>query len=261
VRPYVAILSARFRVLLQYRAAAAAGFGTQLVWGLIRMMIFDAFYASSTAPQPLSREQAITYIWLGQALFAMLPLQVDGDVRNIVRSGSVAYELLRPVDLYVLWYARALASRTAPTLLRAVPMFLVAGLFFGLRAPPSLAAGACWLLTLGGALLVGCAFMTLCTVLLVWTVSGDGIARWAPQVTYVFSGMVLPIPLFPAWARRMLEALPFRGMVDVPARVYMGELASPLSELGQQLLWTLALVILGRLLLARAVRRLEIQGG
>lgn len=41
--PYLAILSARFRTLLQYRAAAAAGFGTQLFWGLIRMMIFEAF--------------------------------------------------------------------------------------------------------------------------------------------------------------------------------------------------------------------------
>jgi ABC-2 type transport system permease protein len=123
------------------------------------------------------------------------------------------------------------------------------------------AAGLGWAATVIGALLVGCAFMTFCTVLLVWTISGDGIARWAPQVTYVLSGMVLPIPLFPAWARPVLEALPFRGMVDVPARVYVGDLADPLRELAQQLAWTVALVVLGRFLLARAVRRLEVQGG
>ncbi len=260
MRPYVAVLVARFRALLQYRAAAAAGFGTQLVWGLIRMMIFDAFYAASPV-QPLSRDHAITYVWLGQALFAMLPIQVDADVRNLVRSGTVAYELLRPVSVYGLWYARALAGRTAPTLLRAVPMFVVAGLFFGLRAPPTLAAGAGWIATLAGALLVGCAFQTLCTVLLVWTVSGDGVARWAPQVTYVLSGMILPIPLFPRWAQPFLEALPFRGMVDVPARVYMGDLRDPLRELALQLGWTVALVLLGRFLLARGLRRVEIQGG
>ena len=103
--------------------------------------------------------------------------------------------------------------------------------------------------------------MTLCTVLIVWTVSGDGIARWAPQVTYVLSGNVLPIPLFPAWARPVLEALPFRGMVDVPARVYVGDLEHPFQELAQQLGWTVALVLLGRFLLARALRRVEIQGG
>ncbi len=51
---YCAILSARFRMLLQYRAAAFAGFVTQLFWGLIRVMIFSAFYRSSNAPQPMT---------------------------------------------------------------------------------------------------------------------------------------------------------------------------------------------------------------
>jgi len=50
MQPYLAILSARFRTLLQYRVAGLAGIGTQLFWGLIRVMIFDAFYRSTVAP-------------------------------------------------------------------------------------------------------------------------------------------------------------------------------------------------------------------
>ena len=62
---YWAILSARFSSLLQYRAAAAAGFGTQLFWGFIRVMIFHAFYRSTTAAQPMEFPEVVTYIWLG----------------------------------------------------------------------------------------------------------------------------------------------------------------------------------------------------
>lgn len=261
LRPYVAIVSARFRLLLQYRAAAFAGFATQLFWGLIRLQIFDAFYASSDASQPLTREQMVSYVWLGQAFFALLPVQVDNDVRNLVRQGDIAQELLRPVDLYGLLYARAIASRTAPVALRAGPLLLLAWLFFGLEPPPTLLAAASWVLALGGALLVGCAFMTLCTVFLIWTVAPDGVARWMPQLTYVFSGMILPVPFFPAWARPVIEALPFRGMFDLPARVYSGEIPNVLPVLGHQLAWTAALVVAGRLLLARSVRRIEIAGG
>ena len=43
MRAYWAIFSARFRALLQYRAAAAAGCVTQVFWGLIRVMIFAGF--------------------------------------------------------------------------------------------------------------------------------------------------------------------------------------------------------------------------
>ncbi|MDE3000662.1 MAG: hypothetical protein OXU79_16440 [Gemmatimonadota bacterium] len=73
MKAYAAVISARFRMMLQYRAAAMAGLGTQVFWGLIRMMFFTAFYNSATAPQPMSLADVITYVWLGQALLGMLP--------------------------------------------------------------------------------------------------------------------------------------------------------------------------------------------
>ena len=73
MKAYWAVLSARFRTLLQYRAAALAGLGTQVFWGLIRVMIFGAFYRSTTAPQPMTYPEVVTYVWLGQAFIRMLP--------------------------------------------------------------------------------------------------------------------------------------------------------------------------------------------
>lgn len=263
MRAYAAIMSARFRMLLQYRAAAIAGFATQLFWGFIRVMIFEAFYRSTTAPQPMGFDQVVTYVWLGQAMLMLLPASADTDVRIMIRTGTVAYEMLRPLDLYALWYSRAVAARLAPTLLRALPMFVLAGLFFGLRPPPSWACAAGWIITTLGALLLGCALSTLITISLLWTISGDGISRMAPTVIYVLSGMLVPLPLFPGWARSLVEALPFGGLVDVPFRVYVGHI--PPERLGavfaQQVAWTVALVALGRGILALGTRRLVVQGG
>jgi ABC-2 type transport system permease protein len=126
LRPYRAILSARFRMLLQYRAAALAGLWTQIFFGLVLVMIYEAFYRSTTARQPMTFAEVVSYVWLGQALLAMLPWNADPEIRAMVRGGGVAYELCRPVDLYALWYARAVALRTAPTILRAVPMSVFA---------------------------------------------------------------------------------------------------------------------------------------
>ncbi len=260
---YLAILSARFRTLLQYRAAAAAGFGTQLFWGLIRVMIFAGFYASTSAPQPLTYEEVVDYVWLGQATLVLLLTGVDNDVRTMIRTGSVAYELVRPMDLYGLWFARAVAARTAPLLLRAIPMFVVAGLFVGLDAPASPAAGLAWFLATVGAVLLSAALWTLATITLLWTISGEGVVRLMPAAAYILSGSLVPLPLLPGWARSILEFLPFRHLQDVPFRLYMGDL--PLAGLpglmAHQVLWIAALVLAGRLLLARGVRRLVVQGG
>ena len=263
MRAYWAIISARFRMLLQYRAAALAGFGTQLFWGLIRTMIFAAFYRVTSAPQPMREEDVVTYVWLGQAMLAMLPWNEDREVRMLIRTGNVAYEMLRPVDLYSLWYCRALALRSAPTLLRALPMFAVAALFFGLKPPPSWACAGAWAASTLAALLLSSALTTLMTISLLWTISGEGVTYLLCACAVVLSGMAVPLPLFPNWAQGVLSALPFRGVVDAPFRLYLGHIppAAVWTVIAGQLAWTAALVLLGRAVLARGAHRLVVQGG
>jgi len=69
--PCLALFAARFRVLLQYRAAAWAGVITQVVFGLLIVSIRGAFYRNASSTPPLPYDQMVTYTWLGQALFAM----------------------------------------------------------------------------------------------------------------------------------------------------------------------------------------------
>lgn len=260
---YAAVVRARFRVLLQYRAAAFAGFVTQLFWGFIQTQILEAFYRSSGAPQPIRLDQAITYVWLGQATLVLLPWNADNDVKALIRSGAVAYEMLRPIDLYNLWFSRAFAMRTAPTVLRAVPMFLCAIAFFGMSLPPSLPSALGWALATSGALLLSCAITVLINISMLWTVSGDGMSRLLPALVIIGAGLVIPIPLFPAWSQWIFAFLPFRGLMDAPFRVYMGHIqpAGVWAVLAHQAAWTLALVLLGRFILSRGIRRMEVQGG
>lgn len=263
MRGYTAVLSARFRTLLQYRAAAAAGLGTQLFWGLIRIMIFEAFYRASSSAQPMTIQTVVGYVWLGQAFILVQPWSVDRDVRDQIRSGAVAYELLRPLDLYGFWFSRAIAMKTAPTLLRSIPLLTIALLFLGLPAPPSLESGMAFGIALAGAVLLSSAITVLMNISLLWTISGEGISGLVPSLGFILSGMIVPLPLYPVWCQPILDALPFRHIADVPFRLYLGHL--PPSAIWDVLIlegvWLAILVVGGRSLLAIARRRLVVQGG
>jgi ABC-2 type transport system permease protein len=270
-RPYRAILSARFRTMLQYRGAALGGVGTQAFFGLVRIMILEGFYRSSAVTPSLGFSAAVGYIWLGQAAFTMQPYNLDREVRAMVSNGTVAYELVRPLHLLGFWYCRAVAWRTAPMVLRLVPMVLFAALVlplvgldsWALRPPASLAAGAAWLLAMVGALAVSAAITTLMSISLLWTISGEGIAVLVSSVVALLSGMTIPLPLFPEWAQTVLRALPFAALMDLPARLYTGHI--PAGQAGwvllSQLVWTGLLLALGSWLVGRATRRLVVQGG
>jgi ABC-2 type transport system permease protein len=257
-------MSARFRMLLQYRAAALAGLGTQIFFGLIRLMILGAFYEMPRAKgAPMSWPEVINYIWLGQATLLILPTWTDGEVAGKVRDGSVVYELTKPVDLYALWYSRGIANRTAPMLLRAVPMLIIAGLFFGVTPPVSFAAGCAWLASTASAILLSSAISTLLMISIMWTISGRGIVDIVTPLVWTLCGIIIPLPLFPEWMQALITVLPFRGLMDIPFRVYCGNI--PLTDcaaaIGSQLLWTLALVVIGKFALSHGTRRLVVQGG
>jgi len=111
--------------------------------------------------------------------------------------------------------------------------------------------------------LLSCAITMLATISLLWSVAGDGASRLLATAASLLSGSVVPLPFYPDWAQPILDWLPFRGLMDIPFRLYVGDLPARdwLPLLAHQLVWTAALVLLGRWLLSRGLRRLVVQGG
>lgn len=263
MKGYLAILKSRIFVLIQYRAAALAGLATQFFWGLIKVMILAAFYSETTITQPLSLAQAFDFIWIGQALLLLLPWTIDKELEEQVKSGNIGYELVRPLDLYSLFFFRSLAMRVAPTIMRAIPVFLIAGLFINLSSPISTGAAIAFTFSLILSALLSAAITTIVIISLFWTLSGEGIVCMLAHVVLFLSGLVVPLPLFPNWAQPILNIQPFRFIIDVPCRLYTGII--PVSEaayyLTFQVMWILLFVIAGRVLINRAVKKFVMQGG
>jgi len=269
--PYVAVVSARYRMLLQYRAAAAAGAVTQVFWGAIKLMVLAAFFGASSGRSPLSWPQTAAYVWLGQALLGLLPWNVDRELAAQIRSGDVAYELLRPVDLYGSWFARTLAMRTATASLRMLPIFVLALVVlplaglpdWALPPPAGVASGLWFIVSLAATVLLSAAITMTVHVALVRTIAGDGLKQVMSALVAVFSGMVVPLPFFPEWAQPFLASQPFRGLVDVPFRIWGGSIpaAEAWVHVAQQFLWAALFVVGGRAWLTRSLRHVVVQGG
>src|SRR6185436_13032281 len=239
------------------------GLSTQLFWGVLRMMIFEGFYSASIAPAPLSLDQTMTYVWLGQAFFRMIPWSADQEIVQKVRDGSVAYDLVKPVDLYWSWYSRALAMVSGPTLMRAAPILAVAALLFGMKAPASTLHFLVSLPSLTLGFMLSASIVTLISISLFWTISGEGISRLLPAAVWMLSGIVVPVPLLPLPIRAVLELMPTSAIVDTPFRIYTGQYGPEefLPRLLLQAFWTMAFIAFGKAALSRGVRRLVIQGG
>lgn len=266
MKAYVSFFRLRFLALLQYRAAALAGVCTQILFGLVRVFIFIGFLSPNETATGVTVAQTVTYVWVGQAILGLLPWNLEPELARSVRSGLIAYELSRPLDVYSMWFARVLAHRSAPTLMRCVPLMLLTGLIFPapynmtfpepMRALASLAA-------LLGALLLSASISTLLNITVLWTVDSVGVVRFMPAIVQLFSGMIIPLTLFPDGVQAILHFQPFMGLVDGPAQIFSGSaaLSTLPSLLALQLGWSAVLILFGRWLLKRGMKRITVAGG
>ncbi len=270
---YFSFFRIRFAAGLQYRAAALAGVATQLVWGFLRVNMFEAFRRSDPDAFPMTREAMCSYIWLVQAFLTMFMLwQWENDIFDSVTSGSVALELLRPTDLYAMWYARCAASRLAKVCLRCVPVLIAASLLpksCGLSLPYG--ANAAERLFTGGLFLLSMIFGFLTVISLSMLVYVSAFHTISPNGTKIFLGMIaefcaageIPLPFFPEPVRRVFEALPFASTASTPFLIYTGTLtgADALRAVVFQLLWCAVLIPAGWLWLRSSLRKVTAQGG
>ena len=144
----------------------------------MEILAFAAFYRSDAAAFPMAFPQLVSYVWMQECFLALFSLMSgDNDITGAIESGSIAYEMVRPVDLYGRWFFQTAANRLARTLLRSLPILAVAFLLpepFRLTLPPDLAQLGLFLLSMALALFVVVAFSMLMYITVFYTLSARG---------------------------------------------------------------------------------------
>ncbi len=271
MRPYLSLVAIRFKSSIQYRAAAIAGAITQLFFGFVIVMVLDAFYGSGKAQDTISLRAIVNYVWLGQAFLGMLPWNVDRDIQASIRSGNIVYDFARPTDLYLVWWCNSLAWRVSSTLLRSVPVILFAALAnpllgmpeYALTGPAGATALASFCVTYLFTIALSVSITVFSNIVTLLFLSADGLNVTLTALVTIFSGMIIPLPLFPDWLKPFLFAQPFSALVDFPFRYYTGNLGWQFLAytIPHQVFWTCVFVLGSRLILSMVKKKLVIQGG
>lgn len=261
---YLELGRAEFRRHSTYRLAIAAGVFTNTVFGFIKVgVLFGAITAAGGDIAGYGFRQAATYVWLGQVLLAPVAMFAWSDVADRVRTGEIAIDLARPVDLQLSYWARDLGRAALALPTRGLPPLVLGGVLMGLAYPSTWTAYPLGLVSV--ALGVSVSFLCRYGVNLIsfWTVDVRGYLNLYTLALGLFSGFYLPVHIFPGWLLTIAYATPFPAMFQSPIDVLAGRVvdADALRLMGVQCAWLVGLMVLTRLLLWRGTRRLVVQGG
>lgn len=261
---YLAFATKSFQKRMQYRVANLAGLTTNFFFLLVQIFVYTAFYAARTGPLPLNLDEIITYFVLCQVFFMLMPFWgTRSEVTAAIKSGDVVLQLTKPVDFQAYWFADECGRAYYYLLMRGLPTFLISILFFEVVIPQQPTVLMAFAISMTLSIFMSAAITITIFSTGFWTLDTSGISGMSYAIITLFSGMLVPIVLWPEWLAHVARWIPFEGLIDVPFSIYLGKITgiSAWIAISKQMAWTLFFLGLGRLLLTRGFSRLVIQGG
>ncbi|MFJ6216457.1 ABC transporter permease [Streptomyces sp. NPDC092296] len=263
---YGSVAHGSFRRYSTYRAATFAGIFANTAFGFILACTFRALWQARPGLGGYDLAGAVTYIWISQALLATVAVWGGGfqdDLQTRIRNGDIAVDLYRPVDLQAWWLASDLGRAGFQLITRGAVPLAVGALAFPLELPRDGRVWAAFLLSVLLAVVVSFALRYLVSLVGFWLLDVDGLRTLAQMTGMFFSGMLLPLALFPGALGAVARLLPWAALVQVPCDVLLERrVGAGLGRaLGFQLLWAVLLLAAGRAVQVAATRRVVVQGG
>ena len=263
MRLYLEAMRMSYRRYRAYGAANVAGLLTNAFFGLLRSSVFIALYQARPVAEGYDLRDALTYVWVTQAL--IMPIHLWGwvEIALTIRSGDVVSDLSMPFNYFGFWLSRDLGRAAYHVLFRWLPTVLLGLVLFDIRLPHSPATWPLFAASLTLAIVISFGLRFLINVAAFWTTDVRGILGMTLLFVNFLSGFLIPLEFFPPALRALAERLPFAGLISIPLTVFLERArgADLLLLLAKQALWAALFVLAARLLLRAATRKLVVQGG
>jgi ABC-2 type transport system permease protein len=227
-RLFWSITTMQARKMMSYRADfwISALFGFAIQMGVV-YFLWDAMFRES------GQERIGGYAFRPMLMYYVMVLLIgkvvnvrmgDGMVAADIYDGGLSRYIVYPTNYFLFKFAQRLGD-LVPALVQITVFGTLCALLF---RTPELEIDA------AGMLMGAVSLFAATTLMFALTIPLETVAFWADNVwslnvmlrfaVQLFGGMMMPMTLYPEWARAPLHWLPFRYVFDVPVNVILGRI-------------------------------------
>ncbi|MCR8635704.1 MULTISPECIES: ABC transporter permease [Paenibacillus] len=260
---YIDMIRIRFLMMLAYRVNYYSGI---IIYALnigAYYFLWKAIYGTNELLGGMTVAQITTYVavsWMARAFYFN---NLDREIANEIKDGSVAIQFIRPYNYIIVKMMQGLGEGIFRFFLFSVPGMVVISFLIPVKLPTDLEVWGIFLLMLFLSFLINSQINIITGLFAFFLENNEGMMRMKRVVVDLFSGLVVPMSFFPGWAEGILKLLPFQAITYLPGAVFTGKVSGSAvyQVFGVQLLWFVLLIVPLYLLWRGARTRLFVQGG
>lgn len=215
------------------------GYLHRILWIMLLLSIWRLILTGKGEVSGMTLESVLTYTLIAE-VFAD-PLACWTGMGLAFRSGEVVSRFLRPMSVIRQFALESISKWCISFLFFSIPVLLLGPVLGANPLPYSLTHAGWFVVSLVLAVSVGMALESGFSALVVLLGQGDySVNVLRGGLTYLLSGSILPLALYPWGIGKVFGWLPFASMASAPLRIYTGT-GDPLLLIGVQVGWTLIL--------------------
>jgi ABC-2 type transport system permease protein len=265
-RLYLELMKTSFQASLAYRMEVFLHLFRSTITLFIQASIWIAIYigngAMASSAGSISLREMMTYAVLSSGISVLLTNNIIQRVDQKYRSGEIAMDLIKPIDFKMAIICEAVGKNAFRAIFELVPLVLVGALVFGMQGP-----------AIGSLAFFAVSILLSAVILYLLTYVVSLLVLWYEIIWHfdallnllitLLSGAFIPLWFFPKFLSDLSMFLPFKLIYYAPIAIYLEKtsLSDALWMIAQQALWIGALILLGKWVWRRGIKKMVVQGG
>ena len=204
-----------------------------------------------------------TYIIITSALSVLLITNVERRIGLSVEKGSVATDMMKPISLFGMFLAEDIGNIIALIFQNMLPILIIGSLMIRVPVMEDVRNLPMFIVSVVESFLINWLIAALFGMMAFKTINNNALIQVKKHLIRLLSGSIIPIWFFPESVAKVLSALPFMYIYQLPLSIYIGRgsRAEMISQMCIQFIWLVILSALFLYVQIRITRKVMVQGG
>ncbi len=264
MRKYLELLLTGFKRSMVFKFELIATLIAPFIFMFVYFSVWSSIYNYNNLTEVggLTLLQMITYMSISMSISFAIISGTDGYLSYEIREGKFSTNLSKPMGIQRYIFFRDSGEILFKFLSVSLPA--IAGAFLIFKVPiPETTVLILFLISITLSYILSFSIAFIVGLFAFWTEFSRGIIRFNEIISVFFSGMFLPIYLFPEPLKSIAFVLPFQAIANTPLSIFIGKTSGIelLFSILNQLIWIVILLAIGKIFLKYSLKAYNAQGG
>ena len=263
MKKYLYIIKTQIIKSMTYEFNVYGNIVMQIIIMITSAYFWKALYRQQSNVGGVDAENMLTYVVMSSVLSVLFITNVERRIEISVEKGTVATDMMKPVNLFGVYFAEDIGSVLALVFQNMIPILLIGSLLIKVPVMADLHDLPLFLISVAESMLINWLIAALFGMIAFTAVNIDALIQVKKHLIRLLSGSIIPIWFFPSSVARVLSSLPFVYIYQLPLSIYIGKgnRAEHLMQMQIQLVWLVILSFLFFAIQRQVTRKVMVQGG